>query len=681
MHGSQSWRSGQITLIRMARKSAPAIALNLAFLFIVAWILLGYLRYAQVSPPSFDGATNLNTALSFIQGRGYGFFYDEFFPFPAQTDGPFTLPAGALMRLGGVTPLTTQGISLAYLVGTAVAGFLLFRKVTGSLTVALAGTAVLLMTPGLFPYSMGGYGEIPSVFWLLCSLNILASTLDAEPPSRLRLGLGGTALALCYLTKVVSLILVAPTIVLFTTAFVLRHSRNVGRIVWFFMGLALPILAWEAFRLVEIGAMRGYLEWWKLQFGQALLQSGAAETLSQRYHGPIAKSLEHMQILGDQIGTPVSLLAIFLLVPWFVIPVVLVSRWRRRNFGTLFYLAVCWLVAILIFVWWLAIEATSQAWLRRIVDGLILQQILAVIALFALIDAFRRRGGYGVAQRALLAVPAIALAISEVFLLARGQTLSNPPTASAEGRDQIALARTIRDLPADATVFGFGWWKAPVLALFSGRPIMNFYSWDPEKIDALREKYLVVDSEARGLAGKDLEDILSTVHSNTVATGPGGAVYKIDNVVPYRPFSADDRDPAKLRAGFAVAAGAYPATRGVYAPEGPVEWVTPDAALLLLRKDQTHISLSVYIPDQLAPSEAGAPLLLHLESAGCLDQSIPIAPGAHQIVSPLTCAPSDAAKPLELSLHVNGHMPRPLQIDGDQRRLAFLLKDVRLTGP
>lgn len=217
-----------------------------------------------------------------------------------------------------------------------------------------------------------------------------------------------------------------------------------------------------------------------------------------------------------------------------------------------------------------------------------------------------------------------------------------------------------------------------MLALFSGRPIMNFYSWDPEKINALPRKYLVVDFYARAWAGWDLEEILSTVNSRIVATGPGGVVYEIDKVLPYRPFSDEERDPVNLRAGFE---GAYAATRGFYSPEGDVAWVKPNAALWLLRKNQTQISLSIFVPAELTPEEQHTPLLLHLESTGCLDQSIPIVPGAHQIVLPLTCLPSDAPEPLKLSLHVNGHVPRPRQIDGDQSRLAFLIRDITLKGP
>jgi hypothetical protein len=485
---------------------------------------------------------NLNTALSFMKGQGYGFFYDIFYPFPAQTDGPLILPASILMRLGGVNPLTAQGVNLAYLFGTALAAFLLFRSLTGSTTVALAGAVVLLRTPGLFPYSMGGYGEIPTLFWMLCSLNILAPTLDAGPPSGARLALGGGALALCYLTKTVGVMLVVPTLIVFASAFFLRHGRKSERITWLFIGLALPVLSWEAFRLIEIGSWRGYRDWWRLQFGQTLLQSGTAETL-YGHRGPIAKGIEHLNMLGRQVGTPPIWLAIFLLAPWLAVPAVIARLWRGGDLKATFYLAACWCVALLYFVWWLFIEATDQAWLRRIVTGLMLQQVIAVIVLVALAQALRRSGAYSLPRRLVLACSAIVLAISQAFFLLSGGTFFHPPTASADDLDQISLAKTIRELPADATLFGFGWWKAPVLALFSGRAITNLYAWDPEKINQLPHKYLVVDFYAKGLAAQELEDVLSTIDSRVVSTAPGGAVYEIDKALPLSHSAHRSRTP------------------------------------------------------------------------------------------------------------------------------------------
>src|SRR5208337_954535 len=192
-----------------------------------------------------------------------------------------------------------------------------------------------------------------------------------------------------------------------------------------------------------------------------------------------------------------------------------------------------------------------------------------------------------------------------------------------------------RDLPADATLFGFGWWKDPVLALFSGRDVTNYYYWDPAKIDALPHKYLLVDSYAKELAQPALlQDILLSGSSHAVADGPGGAIYEMDKVLPYRPFPDADRDPAKLRADFKVADGSYAATRGFYDAEGASAWAKPDAALLLRRTDQTQLSLSFYMPSQIRTEEPGTALVLRISSPGCLDSSVPIEPGVRTIVLP-----------------------------------------------
>jgi hypothetical protein len=664
----------------MKSRSYARLAPDLVLLLIVAWVLAGYIRYAVIAPPTFDGAMNLNTGLSFVEGRGYGFFYNVFFPFPAQTDGPFTLPAGLLMRLGGVTPLTTQGVNLAYLFGAVIVGYLLLRRITRSTTFALVGTVIILATPGMSSFSMGGLGEIPCLFWLLLALLTLAPTLDQPFPSEIRLALGGASLALCLLTKTVALVMVAPTFVLFVAMFVFRHRRDAWPAAWLLVGLVLPVLGWEVFRLLEIGGLPGYLEWWRLQFGQTLLQSGAAETLGAS-RSPLAKGTEHLRILGGLIGTPVPALAIFLVGPWLVMAVLMVHRWRRGDRGNVFCVMACVAISVLYFFWWLVIEQTEMTWLRRILDGLVIQQILLVISLVALIRMCRPGGKLGLPRRLLASGLLIALLFSGSFLVANGETLTDPPAATAADVDALALAGKLRDLPADATLFGFGWWKNPVLALFSGRAIMNFYYWDPAKINALANKFLVVDFYARNLAQGEVQDILSTASFQVLADRAGGVIYRLEKVRPYRSFTTADREPEKLRTRFLIADGPYAATRGFYPPEGAAAWAKPDAALLLRRTDQTQLSISMYVPPHLTAEDSNKPLRLHVSSTECVDSSVPVEPGLKTVVLPLTCPPSVAPETMEILLDVNGHVPQARQIDADPRRLAYLVTDIRLQGP
>jgi hypothetical protein len=71
-----------------AKASVIAIVASALFGGLVAYTFIGLVRYVMVAPPSFDGVMKLNTAASFARGQGYGFFYDQFFPFPAQTKSP-----------------------------------------------------------------------------------------------------------------------------------------------------------------------------------------------------------------------------------------------------------------------------------------------------------------------------------------------------------------------------------------------------------------------------------------------------------------------------------------------------------------------------------------------------------------------------------------------------------------
>jgi hypothetical protein len=661
----------------MTKLRRAAIALDVAMVLAIAWLLSFLVRYALEATPSFDGAMNLNTARSFIEGHGYGFIYDVFFPFPAQTDGPFVLPSALLMLIGGVTPLTTQGVNLAYFIGATILLVILLKCIVRTLTLALAGTLIVLQTPGLFSLGMNGLGEVPMLFWFLLALTILSDTLDADIPSRWRLAAGGMALALCYLTKVVALILVGPAALLFAIAFVTRHRDRAGRLLWFGAGLALPVIGWELFRFVELGGPRAYATWWRLQLWQVRQQSGASETTS--LHVRLwAKGLEHLRILADLVAVPEPLVLCFLFVPWLASLGLLLRRWRQRQFGTAFCIAACGAGAVLYFVWWLLITPTGMAWLRRILDGLLLQQVLLAIVLAVLARALWRgalSGRFGILFATVLAA---ALLWPETYLMERAAAFTRPLVASDIDREQLALAEKLRELPADATLFGIGWWQAPVLALFSDRQVMNYERWDPAKIAALPHKYLVLDYVAKALADKpELQRILAAGSSHIVADGTGGTIYQLDEVLPYAPFTEEDRQAADLGTGFDSAIAPYPHARGFLSAKG--DWVRPDSAVLFLRTDQVRLSLSVDIPAGLVSTDDKVLPRLHVTSPGCLDATVPFdQPGSHTFSLPLTCPPASTPQPMEIWFHLNGHLPFVRQIDADSRPFAFAFAAAQL---
>ena len=652
-------------------------------LLIICWILAIYVQHALVSPPSFDGAMNLNTALSFIEGRGYGFVYDSFFAFPAQTEGPFTLPAGLLMRFGGVRPITTQGINLVYLAGTLSVCFVLLRRMLPSGRQALAGITLVLLTPWLFYYGTDGYGEIPAFFWFLVSLIILAPQLERASPSKFRLFAGGIALALCYLTKVVALLLVVPTLGLFVVLFTRLNWRRCGSIAWLGAGIALPIAGWELFRLAELGSFSAYAQWWGLQAAEVLKQSGGTETLSSWGQSLPAKGAKHLQLLSDIIGASQYIVVMFLCVPWLVAAALWIRTSSESDFQRMFCVGALLITAGGYFAWWIFVTPTHTAWPRRILNGLLLQQILLILAIGALDEAYRLGRRVAIPIRLFVLTLVAALIVAEGFFTGRGDILLNPPKLDQAQIDQLSVAQVIKELPPDAKIFGFGWWKAPALALFSGRQIMDFYRWKPATIDALPHKYFVLDATAKSYSGRigaEINDILAAATYHIVVDQPGGTIYALDKVLPYAPFTASDRSSKENGASFNPVSGPSTAARGLYAAEGASAWARPDSALLLRRDTQTQFSLSIVVPPALlTTAAAGEELSLSITSPGCLNASISLSrPGPHTVTVPLNCPPAPEPVAMEISLHVDGNVPFTQQIDADPRRRAFQFVSAQL---
>lgn len=186
--------------------------LALPALVALAATLLHFYAYSTAAPVSFDGAMNLNTAASLARGSGYGFFYDTFFPFPAQTDGPFILPAALVISAFGISPLTTQAVNLAYVLLFLVAVLALARRIGAPTWAAIATMLACVSTPGFAEYALNGYGEIPSLTWWLFGILVLGVTVE-HPSSLGAPVLAGILLSLAYLTKVVALIVVTPVCV------------------------------------------------------------------------------------------------------------------------------------------------------------------------------------------------------------------------------------------------------------------------------------------------------------------------------------------------------------------------------------------------------------------------------------------------------------------------------------
>ncbi len=604
------------------------------------------------SYPSFDGAMNLNVSRSLAAGHGYGFRYEGVFAFPAQTDGPFILPAALLFRVFGISRISAQAVSLGYLLAFAALVPALLRRAGLPIWLAIAAAAACLAMPGTAEYGLGGYGEIPALCWILAAL--LAAAQAVERPRRTgSFALSGLLFGLAVLTKTAALIAVLPA-ALACAAFAGIAGRGGRGIAALAAGLALPLAAWELFRLLALGSVDAWHLWWQLQLGQIARQSGSTDT--PLLPGPLlAKLVRHLRILSGEVGVPVPLLSI-----WLVLPAAMALR-RSAPAATRLVTWALLLASLSTFAWWLLLAPTGMAWLRRILPALLLQTCLVALLL-------PRRGTRP--QRAL----AVLLLASQLALFGAGLHLlgqRDPVPRSEAIHHAVAL---MRSLPPDSVFFGVGWWQAPVLSLFSGRTVMNLDLWPPERINALPHKFLLVDRAMRDIGATDLRQIEAVATLEPLFDTPDASVYRILSLDPERPA----HDPSPLRPTFDARTDALAHGAGWYPSDGGWAWVQPRSHVLLARLGQTRLVLDAAFWSELFPPGAG-PRHLHVSAPGCLDQEV-LLPGAgiRHLVLPLRCAPAVAIRPLDVTLVLDAAMPRPHQLDADTRLRGFEISRMAL---
>lgn len=635
--------------------------------------LAHFVSISLTSVPSFDGALNLNVSRSLVEGKGYGSYYNGYhlFPIETQTNAPYVAPAALAFVLGGIGVFTGQAVNLVYLVVFGAALYGVLRRLAGP-AAALAAVLAVFQVPGLPDFGMNGYGEIPALAYLMLGLPALAAALSSGSAAAALAG--GLAFGLSFLTKTVALIWVGPAALLFLLL-ILDHPARLRLAGAFLAGMALPVLAWEGYRLAALGGPGLYFQWWYDQAREILSQSGVHKGAAG-----FAKARAHLDALSRQTGVPAPVLVLFWLAPLPVAAARLRTELRAGNRASVLILGTLAGVALIYIVWWLFITPTVMAWLRRILDGLILQQAVAVLATASLLGGAVRtaRAGAWASGAVRLALAAI-VALPAGWLAVRGEVVTRPWPGGGDGALDVELAAAMRALPAEARIFGHSWWQAPVLTLFSGRDIDDLEKWPPRRVDALPGKYLVLDRYALALAPNVLPSVERDYALTLLHRSPAGALFRIDGVAAAGPDGLAGLSSAVLSGSVE-----YPHARGLFGHESDGwSWSRSELDITLRRTDQTRLAADVTIPDGVLGLDGtaapdGRPLTLRLTAEGCGETALPVsAPGRRRIEAALSCPASPEGRPLRAALTLNSQLD-PRGRGADQRPLAFIFHSIEL---
>jgi hypothetical protein len=574
-------------------RSAPGSRAVLRVLIVCASLLACVLfarlaGFAWTEQVSFDGAMNLEVARSLVEGQGYRRMYGDHGAFsPAiQTRAPYILPAAGVFAVFGVGVWQAQLTNLAYVFALTLLLIALGTRVA-RLPWGIAAAASVLAIPGIENIGLKGYGELPALTWWLAGLLLLYPRDAGQRLTAWRCAGAGVLFGIALVTKTVIAIGVAAALVVFLVH-LLRHGpwrRALRLMVALLAGIVVPVLLHEAWRASTLSA--GWLVWFDGEFRRISMQAGVSDGFADT--GLLdGKILRHLGLLADAMKLPLAVLVAWLAAPF----VVLAVAWRSLARTPLRPLLLTVAVFVAIYLaWWLGITPTQKAWYRRVFNGVVMVDVLGVLLAASLWSLRARTGankaGLGAMSALMLVVPA-----AFAFLALRPAVWPDGDSA----RSLAADLRALDALPAQATLYGVGWYSSPHVALYGGRHVQDIAKTLPRDL-ARQPAVLLIDNPMRSAGAEHYW--LQRYANRELWRGDDLRIVALDTTHPTNPFTQVTVQSALGHVDFDAAD--YPYLFGFHAREsGGSRWARADVEILLRYGGEPDFVLHAF-----APAESG----------------------------------------------------------------------------
>jgi hypothetical protein len=515
---------------------------------IIIYLAVCAVTFAYYSLLSFDGAINFQVSANLAKIGRYATSYDGLRDFGGyrarspyiETGGPVLLPAALLFRIFGVSMFAAQLPNAIYLVLLAILIYLFAKRLTRSAWFGLIALLAFLSTPRFFKDGMGGLGEFPALFFLLLFLYKLF-LIEINRDYRLSSAvLGGLFFGLAYLTKTVMLIII-PALSLVVAADIIIFKRLPLRT---YLGIAVGfggiVASFELYKLATLG-LDNYFTWWWGELRAILGESGVRKGVKGFYDTPglVNKVFAHLSILSPIMKLPLPWIIFYLVSPYLSFALLMLVA-MHKNLMKKFSLSQLILTGLPItyFVWWIFITATSRAWLRRIIDGIISHQVVTTVILGTVFLLFLRgvlsfHGSSGKADKiprwcTITLISVCLLLASCIFIqIARNIIQLKIVTQPRENRiDAEQMARVVADLPPNAKIYGYGWWQCPRISFLTGRSFFNLLRINRDTFNTHTHNYFINRRSYVPQWDKEkFDNILNRSDTKLIFATPGGYYY------------------------------------------------------------------------------------------------------------------------------------------------------------
>ncbi len=497
---------------------------------------------AMNRPISFDGAMNLQVAQNVSENGQYSRNYarknnsehekltnTSVFPNEVETNGPYILTSALGIKIFGQTQFGFQFSNIFYIFGLAVLIWWILKR--WLFVATLAPAVVLLILPARFDATLGGYGEMPALFFAVLAIVLVAHSATKKDKSSILkfvslalLAAGAAVSTKTYLVGFVPALLLGIIFV--------KYSKNIpyrSLIKRLPFAVVVPAIM-EVWHFASLGSVYEYIVWWKHEIKAVLLQAGLRDSgdaaTATASGGLFDKVSGQLDVLN---GYAVLAPAILLLVVFLAISICLIYYKKLDNklFVALkFMSSKHGLLLIMLFsmfatyyIWWMILLPESKTFIRRTMPIMLPIEIVLAILVAAGTGALASiRSKMAKPSRHLDRLKALGafMCISAiVFLIANLAPSLEATLEKVETKPFITInnyedtANEINRNLKDRKIYGVGWWSSPVISLMSDHDFYNLDLIEPCEINPNKD-LVIWDKMARAIT-KSTTPIRSTV--------------------------------------------------------------------------------------------------------------------------------------------------------------------------
>ena len=449
-------------------KSTTERASAIALVWVPALLALTiHAIFLVTQPLNPDEAFNLLVSLNVALGNGYQTWYEAPTPFdPLVTTGPAVLaPAGAVLRVLPRTAIAGRLVMTAYFIAFLVIVYHVGKRLMPQRPRVFFAAALLFLfcIPSFDFQTALVLGEIPSIAFYLLTLLLITRTEGTRPTW---IG-AGMFFGVAALTKLNILLCVAIPVM---TAAMVSYPRGPLTVIralgYFALGVVLPVLAWQGYKLGVLGWSR-YQSLWSATMAFIRTHGSGANS---PFANIATRVPAHLDVLSTALGRGPILIAGALVIVLTCAAVL----WLRHGRPPLGFAIIGSASALL--VWWLAVSDWN--WYRHAVPGYVFVALACAYIVTLAVSLVSRTSS---TDRAILVVGIIAAVCcipvgpGVAHMIGRLRTPS-PALLTSQRQSEAGLASLVDQITRrepGATFWAYGLCEAPEISYLTATPFRD----------------------------------------------------------------------------------------------------------------------------------------------------------------------------------------------------------------